>query len=94
MVPAAGWQGNTSKQEGLVALSDCVVAIGDDNDFGSLQQGQSQLNIVQLGTCLTQLYGSLKAAAGTSAPAAVPLLAMKDLPTNASQSPNGTVIGA
>ena len=52
----AGWVGATAKQEGLVALGDCVVAIGDDNDFGVGGTPQSQLNIVRLPKCLTELY--------------------------------------
>ena len=53
---SAGWVGATAKQEGLVALSDCVIAIGDDNDFGVGGTPQSQLNIVRLPKCLTELY--------------------------------------
>jgi hypothetical protein len=52
----AGWVGATAKQEGLVALGNCVVAIGDDNDFGVGGTPQSQLNIVRLPKCLTELY--------------------------------------
>jgi hypothetical protein len=51
-----GWVGATAKQEGVLALGDCVVAIGDDDDFGLGLNPQSQLNIVRLPTCITQLY--------------------------------------
>ena len=91
---SAGWQGSTSKQEGITALNDCVLAIGDDNDFGVLQGLQSQLNIVQLGTCMTELYATLKPSSVSSAGPGGALLALNDLPSNASSSPAGTVIGA
>lgn len=56
----AGWVGSTAKQEGLAALGDCVVAIGDDNDFGLGGNPQSQLNVVRLPKCLTQLYAEVR----------------------------------
>ncbi len=60
----AGWVGSTAKQEGLAALGNCVVAIGDDNDFGLGGNPQSQLNIVRLPKCLTQLYSEVRECAG------------------------------
>lgn len=54
----AGWTSN-DKQEGLSLLTKCVVAIGNDNDFG-FGASTSNLSIVHLGTCVDELYRAIK----------------------------------
>lgn len=47
------------KQEGVVALNKCVLAIGSDNDFGFGDADPCALNIVQLPKCLNEYYTEL-----------------------------------
>jgi len=50
-----GWT-EADKQEGVVLLNPCVVALGNDNDFGLEGQGASRLSIVQLEKCVDDVY--------------------------------------
>eukprot|EP00959_Pyramimonas_sp_CCMP1952_P076126 1590795-Pyramimonas_sp.AAC.2 len=42
-------------QESMALINDCVMALGDDNDFGLEGNTESGVVIVQLGTCINQL---------------------------------------
>ncbi len=52
------WSG-TDKQEGILMLNDCTLAIGDDNDFGLGLTGPVKLEVVQLAECISSLCAKL-----------------------------------
>ncbi|KAG1661865.1 hypothetical protein FOA52_011632 [Chlamydomonas sp. UWO 241] len=45
----------TDKQELCLPLNKCVLAMGDDNDFGIGNTNASQLNVIQLDRCLDEI---------------------------------------
>lgn len=57
----AGWEeaGVASKQEGLVVINDCVIALANDNDFGLEGETSSKVQFIQLDKCLSGIEGAI-----------------------------------
>jgi hypothetical protein len=77
----------TDKTEGMALVNDCVVALGADNDFGSVGNAESTLVLVQLGTCLSETCTTKGADTSAMRPGASPTSEPDAVAEKASASP-------